>query len=365
MRNIIRRAAVIFSLALIPVVGLLLMIYFNDKKEKEPFGLLIAIFFAGVGSVIPALILEKLGGMVIGTDSMIEGILHAMIIVGPAEELSKFLVLFLITWKNKNFNYSYDAIVYAVFASLGFAAIENIGYTMVFGAGTALLRMFTSIPGHACFGVYMGFFYSRAKYAKLTKKNGKFALHLILAMLIPTLIHGVYDAILMGGGSSDEIVLAGITLILWLIFMAGMFASSIVLIVKSSKNDFCIVEVPDKKEQTIYIPNVVGVWTCTCGSVNYLNFCGKCGRQRQVISSWTCPNCWTLSTYNFCGKCGCPKPADQGMGVGAVMGTGQQPYGQTYGQPYGQTYGQTYGQPYGGQTYNQPYNPQQPNNPYQ
>ncbi len=338
----------IFSLALIPVVGLLLMIYFCDKKEKEPFGFLIAIFFAGVGSVIPAFILEELGGKVIGTDSLVESILHAMIVVGPAEELSKFLVLFLITWKSKNFNYSYDAIVYAVFASLGFAAIENIGYTVVFGAGTALLRMFTSIPGHACFGVYMGFFYSKAKYAKLTKKNGKFALHLILTMLVPILAHGVYDAILMGGNSSDEISLVGITLILWLLFMAGMFASSIVLIVKSSKNDFCIVEVPDKKEQTVYIPNVVGVWTCTCGSVNYLNFCGKCGRQRQVISSWTCPNCWTLSTYNFCGKCGCPKPADQGMG----MGMGQQTYGQPVAQPYGQTY-------------NQPYNPQQPYNPYQ
>ncbi len=310
LRNIIRRAAVIFSLALIPVVGLLLMIYFNDKKEKEPFGLLIAIFFAGVGSVIPALILEKLGGLVIGTDSMIEGILHAMIVVGPAEELSKFLVLFLITWKNKNFNYSYDAIVYAVFASLGFAAIENIGYTLVFGAGTALLRMFTSIPGHACFGVYMGFFYSRAKYAKLTKKNGKFALHLILAMLIPALIHGVYDAILMGGGSSDELVLAGITLILWLIFMAGMFASSIVLIVKSSKNDFCIVTMPDKV-QTIYRPAVVGNWTCTCGSVNRLNFCPKCGRQREFVSTWYCSKCGAPSSLNFCGNCGSPKPVYQ------------------------------------------------------
>ena len=188
----------IFSLALIPVVGLLLMIYFNDKKEKEPFGLLIAIFFAGVGSVIPALILEKLGGMVIGTDSMIEGILHAMIVVGPAEELSKFLVLFLITWKNKNFNYSYDAIVYAVFASLGFAAIENINYTLFFGAGTALLRMFTSIPGHACFGVYMGFFYSRAKYAKLTKKKNLVGLLPSISALPSTIVGS--SPIVMGTG---------------------------------------------------------------------------------------------------------------------------------------------------------------------
>ena len=109
------------------------MIYFNDKKEKEPFGLLVGLFFGGVGSVVTALIGEEIGGLIIPEDTLVGGILHAMIVVGPSEELSKFLVLFLITWKNRHFNYSYDAIVYAVFVSLGFAAIENIGYVFIFG----------------------------------------------------------------------------------------------------------------------------------------------------------------------------------------------------------------------------------------
>ena len=48
-------------LALIPVIGLLTFIYFKDRKEKEPFGLLIALFFAGMATIVTALIGEYLG----------------------------------------------------------------------------------------------------------------------------------------------------------------------------------------------------------------------------------------------------------------------------------------------------------------
>ena len=74
-----------------------------------------------------------------------------MLIVAPAEELGKFIVLRSITWKNKHFNYSYDAIVYAVFVSLGFAALENITYVFGSGVGTAFLRMFTAVPTKSAF----------------------------------------------------------------------------------------------------------------------------------------------------------------------------------------------------------------------
>ena len=197
----------LYALALIPVVGLLIFIYFNDKKEKEPFGLLVGLFFAGMGTIVTAIIAELVGGLILGAvfpaNTVIGGVLDAMLIVAPAEELGKFLVLRLITWKNKNFNYNYDAIVYAVFVSLGFAAFENITYVFSSGIGTAFLRMFTAVPGHACFAVFMGFFYSKAKYASLTGKKGACTGFTALAMVIPIVIHGVYDAILMGGGSSE------------------------------------------------------------------------------------------------------------------------------------------------------------------
>ena len=301
----------LFVLAIIPVIGLLCFIYFNDKKEKEPFGLLVALFFAGMATVLTAMIAELAGGFIIESVSpektVLSQIVDAMIIVGPAEELGKFFVLWIITWKNKHFNYSYDAIVYAVFVSLGFAAFENVGYVFSNGVGTAIARMITAVPGHACFAVFMGFFYSKAKYAAITQKKGKCLSNILLAIFVPIVIHGIYDAILMGAGASDLEALAGISIILWFGFVIVMFVVSCIIIVKSSKNDFCIVTMPDKV-QTIYRPAVVGNWTCTCGSVNRLNFCPKCGRQREFVSTWYCSKCGAPSSLNFCGNCGSPKP---------------------------------------------------------
>lgn len=304
----------LYALALIPVVGLLIFIYFNDKKEKEPFGLLVGLFFAGMGTIVTAIIAELVGGLILGAvfpaNTVIGGVLDAMLIVAPAEELGKFLVLRLITWKNKNFNYNYDAIVYAVFVSLGFAAFENITYVFGSGIGTAFLRMFTAVPGHACFAVFMGFFYSKAKYASLTGKKGACTGFTALAMVIPIIIHGVYDAILMGGGSSEIPVLSGLSLVIWIGFVIALFVVSCILIVKTSRNDFCIVSIPDADGmvQTIYRPSIIGGWTCSCGSVNQLNFCPKCGKQRPMSTTWYCPVCATPSAFNFCGHCGCPRP---------------------------------------------------------
>ena len=304
----------LFVLAIIPVIGLLCFIYFNDKKEKEPFGLLVALFFAGMATVLTAMIAELAGGFIIESVSpektVLSQIVDAMIIVGPAEELGKFFVLWIITWKNKHFNYSYDAIVYAVFVSLGFAAFENVGYVFSNGVGTAIARMITAVPGHACFAVFMGFFYSKAKYAAITQKKGKCLSNILLAIFVPIVIHGIYDAILMGAGASDLEALAGISIILWLGFVIAMFVVSCIIIVKSSKNDFCIVTMPDKV-QTIYRPAVVGNWNCSCGSVNRLNFCPKCGRQREFVSTWYCSKCGAPSSLNFCGNCGSPKPVYQ------------------------------------------------------
>ena len=52
-------------LALLPAAGLLFYIYKMDRFDKEPIGLFIGLFFLGVGSVIPAIILELLAGGVL------------------------------------------------------------------------------------------------------------------------------------------------------------------------------------------------------------------------------------------------------------------------------------------------------------
>ena len=301
----------IYALALIPVIGLLIFIYFNDKKEKEPIPLLIALFFAGMGTVVTALAGEIIGEFVVGAvfpnESVLKSVIIATLIVGPAEELGKFLVLRLITWKNRNFNYSYDAIVYAVFVSLGFALFENIEYVFTGGLTAALVRMFSAVPGHACFAVFMGYFYSKAKYASLTNNRKKCASFTLLSIFTPIVIHGVYDAILMGGRAFGEDVVTGYAFLLWIFYAAALFTVSCIIIVRASRNDYCILTLP-YKVQTVYRPAIIGSWTCGCGAGNYFNFCAKCGSPRPIESVWNCPKCGTVCTFRFCGNCGCQRP---------------------------------------------------------
>ena len=332
------RVVNLLYLSLIPVAGLLLFIYFNDKNEKEPFGLLVSLFFAGMGTVITALIAEYIGQALLGAifpyESVGKQVVYAMLIIAPAEELGKYVVLRLITWKNKHFNYSYDAIVYAVFVSLGFAALENIGYVIGNGVSAALLRMVTAVPGHACFAVFMGFFYSKAKYASLTNGKGVGGFK-ALAIMVPIILHGIYDAIIFGGNVAGGSILSGMSILLWIAFCIALFVVSIIIVIKSSRNDYCIVTVSSEEGnvpevtvtspyaqaqrpqyvQTVYKPSIAGTWKCSCGNENTLNFCFKCGKQRAMGAVWTCPRCGSLATYNFCGNCGTHKPVQQAPSV--------------------------------------------------
>ena len=81
----------LFSLALIPVILLLVLIYFKDKNEKEPIGFLLLLFFAGMGSILPALIVEAVGEWIVtlffSGIPVLKAYIIATMIVGPIEEL--------------------------------------------------------------------------------------------------------------------------------------------------------------------------------------------------------------------------------------------------------------------------------------
>ena len=91
------------------MVVLLILIYFGDKIEKEPVGLVFALLGMGVLSIIPAVICEWIGEFVLQIlfrqDSVIYNFFLYFFVVAVAEELFKFLFMFSITWKNRHFDY--------------------------------------------------------------------------------------------------------------------------------------------------------------------------------------------------------------------------------------------------------------------
>ena len=182
-------------LALAPVVIIAVFIYFRDKHEKEPVLLLLKSLGAGMLIVLPVIFVEKgFSSLIPFLPKKMEAFYTAFIVAAFSEESFKFLVFFLLIWKNKNFNEKFDGIVYAVFISLGFAAVENIGYVIQYGETTGYVRALASVPAHALFGVTMGYYLGLARfYAK--HRN----LFLIRAILYPVILHGIFDFILMLG----------------------------------------------------------------------------------------------------------------------------------------------------------------------
>jgi len=184
---------VILFASLAPVFIILFYIYFRDKYEREPLGLLVKALVLGMLVVIPIMFAERLLMTLmppmgkVGTAAY-----HAFVVAGTTEELFKFLVLYLLVWRSPSFNEKFDGIVYAVFVSLGFAAVENVMYVMDGGMQTALLRALTAVPAHALFGITMGYYLGIAHmYEELRQA------YLWRAILFPILLHGIYDFILM------------------------------------------------------------------------------------------------------------------------------------------------------------------------
>lgn len=228
-------------LATIPAVGLLILVYFSDKLEKEPIGLIFGLLGMGLLSTIPSIIAEEIGVTVLDilfpSQGMVYNFFLYFFVVAVAEELFKFLFMFMITWKNKNFDYVFDGVVYAVSASLGFALIENIGYVFtqrwqfgfLAGVGTGISRAFLAIPLHTAVAIFMGYFYGKAKEATFQNKFGKCALYIILSLIVPMLMHGIYDFCC----SANNILM----MIVFFTFVVGMYGLTITMCIYFSKHD--------------------------------------------------------------------------------------------------------------------------------
>lgn len=219
--------------AVIPAIALLVKVYRSDRLERESPYLIGRLVISGIISTFFALVSEKLFGtllsMVVPLDSKIYGILLYFGVVAVSEEVAKYVLLRKRTWNDFEFNCQFDGIVYATAVSLGFALWENISYVTMYGFSTAVVRAITAVPGHACFGIFMGIFYGLAKSNDYIGLDNKAKMYNVLSVLVPVLLHGTYDYI--ATISTDDLSW------LFVAFVLVLFVVSYILVGKMSKND--------------------------------------------------------------------------------------------------------------------------------
>ncbi len=197
MINLYKMEILKYVIALLPVVVWAFYIYKKDSLKPEPFKQLWKAFRYGVGScfvaIAGALILGAMGLYKDSPTTILEAVQLSFFGAAIPEECAKLFMLWMLMRKKNYVDEWMDGIVYAVFISLGFAALENIMYVVSNEdwLQVGITRALFSIPGHFGFGVLMGYYYA---LARLSMRN--VVRHRILMLAAPILAHGAFDSIL-------------------------------------------------------------------------------------------------------------------------------------------------------------------------
>ena len=255
----------LITISILPVFLLGNYIY-NKDQNKEPIKLLIKLFLGGIASCVLTLIITiplsfTLPILMENPSDLnsIELFIYSFIGVALVEELCKWIFCYKFSYNHIEFDEIYDMIIYSSFVSLGFACFENLLYVIEGGAVTGIARAITAVPAHACFGVFMGYYLGLSKLSYLNNRTDLQKKHVIKSIIIPTIMHGIYDYCLF----SQNIILVLILIIL--IIYTYINTVNKVKRISSITNKL--------KYKDNYCP--------ICGTSVKSNYCPKCGRKNE------------------------------------------------------------------------------------
>lgn len=134
-------------------------------------------------------------------------------LLGLLEESLKLLPILLFIYPREEFNEVPDGILYVLAAGLGFAFLENLLYSLLYGLEVGLIRAFLTSLAHATFSGILGF------YLGLTRiYPEKSRLLLLQGLVLASLLHGLYNYILLEDLLPFSLVLVALALLQFYLF---------------------------------------------------------------------------------------------------------------------------------------------------
>lgn len=227
------------AVATIPGIILMVLIYRLDQIEPEPVSLLVQLFLGGaVLGIVMATVLELSAEVrllsFVEPGTFLYCLLDAFLVAALIEESCKYTILRKLSWKYPSFNYRFDAVVYSTTVAIGFEITEDLLYLIGSSAGTSFLR--AAFPGHCVFGIYMGYYYGRAKaFAQRGQFRKAAAMHR-MAVLVAVCLHGMYDFICMYTQFAPDVV-SVLLLIAMIAIMIGLNVAAYIKIKRSAYED--------------------------------------------------------------------------------------------------------------------------------
>lgn len=181
---------ILLTVAIAPGVALFSYFYLRKQISKEPSRTLFHTFLYGAIMTFPILFIQH----VFDEENIFSNVfLRNVVFTSGLEEFFKWLILLLAVYHHVEFEDAYDGILYGASVSLGFATVENILYLLTYGTDIAFLRALLPVSSHALFGVVLGYYFGRAKFAAEAEEKKL----LFIAFLAPYSLHFLYNSIFL------------------------------------------------------------------------------------------------------------------------------------------------------------------------
>lgn len=225
--------------AIVPMFTFLAVVWWLDRYDREPVGLLTITF--GWGAV-PAVVLALVGsvalnqvvvafGIATGLDPALTSLAGPVFVAPIVEEPAKALILLFLMF-NRNFDDMTDGFVYGAASGLGFGMTENLIYFLDATGNatdwgfTVLIRTFYSAVMHATatsiVGAALGFGRFRAP--------GVLVISGLVGYLLAVAIHALWNGLIGAGLFLADLAVFPIeVLVVFLVFQVCLLEESIII----------------------------------------------------------------------------------------------------------------------------------------
>jgi RsiW-degrading membrane proteinase PrsW (M82 family) len=185
----------------VPTIVYVFVLWWFDRYEKEPIGLLaIAFFWGAIPAVVLSIIGEVIAGVPLSTlDAASSEMIGSSAIAPFVEESVKGLIVFVLYWIfYKEFDSPIDGIIYGALVGHGFGMTENLFYFLGAWANggwaswsvVVFVRAFVFGLNHAFFTSLTGLGLYLARMSRNAFARGVFA---ILGLSAAMLFHAIHN----------------------------------------------------------------------------------------------------------------------------------------------------------------------------
>ena len=210
--------ACVLGLAPVPVIYLFYRRYFLLKHDFTDH---LEYFAVGV-LLAPMVVLASpsLVSFIPANDPVMEGFFR----IAAVEKAGAFAAILALMIRSGKRLTVIDAVVSSMLLGLGFATVENVLFAVTSTTSVLLVRFMSSVPLHALSCGLIGYFLAAMMLSASLPRR---AVYFLAAMVLPVVFHGLYDSLLLIGGTMTYWLSA--LLVLLIAVMEYLLAKSQVL----------------------------------------------------------------------------------------------------------------------------------------